>query len=59
MATKAYQRVYTQLDAITKATVSLKAKGVTNDELATVAGRLSLVTPFAFKETVALVMASS
>ncbi|MBQ6044479.1 MAG: V-type ATP synthase subunit B [Bacteroidales bacterium] len=43
MATKAYQRVYTQLDAITKATVSLKAKGVTNDELATVAGRLSQV----------------
>ena len=43
MATKAYQKVYTQLDAITKATVSLKAKGVTNDELAIVAGRLAQV----------------
>ena len=43
MATKAYHKVYTQLDAITKATVSLKAKGVTNDELATVDGRLSQV----------------
>ena len=31
MSTKAYQKVYTQLDAITKATVSLKARGVTND----------------------------
>ena len=43
MATKAYQKVYTQLDAITKATVSLDAKGVTNDELATVGGRLAQV----------------
>ena len=43
MSTKAYQKVYTQLDAITKATVSLKAKGVTNDELAVVAGRLAQV----------------
>ena len=43
MATKAYRKVYTQLDAITKATVSLKAKGVTNDELATVEGRLAQV----------------
>ncbi len=43
MATKAYHKVYTQLDAITKATVSLRAKGVTNDELATVDGRLAQV----------------
>lgn len=28
MANKAFQRTYTQLDAITKATVSLKATGV-------------------------------
>ena len=34
MATKAFQRIYTKLDAITKATVSLKAKGISNDELA-------------------------
>ena len=43
MATKAYQRVYTQLEAITKATVSLRAKGVSNDELAVVAGKLAQV----------------
>lgn len=43
MTTKAFQRIYTKLEAITKATVSLKARGVSNDELATVAGRLSQV----------------
>ena len=43
MANKAYQRVYTQLEAITKATVALKAKGVSNDELAVVDGRLAQV----------------
>ena len=43
MANKAYQRVYTQLTAITKATVSLNAKGVSNDELAVVHGKLAQV----------------
>ena len=43
MATKAFQKVYTKLDAITKATVSLRAAGVSNDELATVEGRLAQV----------------
>lgn len=43
MANKAYQRVYTKLDGITKATVSLNASGVSNDELAIVAGRLAQV----------------
>jgi len=43
MATKAYQRIYTKLESITKATVSLKATGVSNDELAVVAGRLAQV----------------
>ena len=43
MANKAFQKVYTQLESITKATVSLKAKGVSNDELATVEGRLAQV----------------
>ena len=43
MANKAYQRVYTQLEAITKATVTLKAQGVANDELAVVHGRLAQV----------------
>lgn len=43
MATKAFQRTYTQLQAITKATVSLNAKGVSNDELATVDGKLAQI----------------
>ena len=43
MATKAYQKTYTRLDAITKATISLTAKGVSNDELAIVDGRLAQV----------------
>ena len=43
MATKAYKKIYTQLEAITKATVSLRAAGVSNDELATVEGRLAQV----------------
>ena len=40
---KAFQRIYTHLTAITKATVTLEAQGVTNDELAFVAGRLAQV----------------
>ena len=43
MANKAFQKTYTQLEAITKATVSLKATGVSNDELALVDGRLAQV----------------
>ncbi|MCD8208327.1 MAG: V-type ATP synthase subunit B [Bacteroidales bacterium] len=43
MANKAFQRIYTQLEGITKATVSLNATGVSNDELAIVAGRLAQV----------------
>ena len=41
MANNAFQKVYTKLEAITKATVSLKANGISNDELAKVAGRLA------------------
>lgn len=43
MVTKAFQKIYTQLQGITKATVTLKAEGVGNDELATIAGRLGQV----------------
>jgi V/A-type H+-transporting ATPase subunit B len=43
MANNAFQKVYTKLEAITKATVSLKANGISNDELAKVAGRLAQV----------------
>ena len=43
MANNAFQKIYTQLEAITKATVTLKATGVSNDELALVDGRLAQV----------------
>ena len=40
---QAFQRIYTRLEGITKATVVLNAQGVANDELATVDGRLAQV----------------
>ena len=40
---KAFEKIYTQITAITKATCSLKAQGVGNDELATVNGKLAQV----------------
>ncbi|MBO4328958.1 MAG: V-type ATP synthase subunit B [Bacteroidales bacterium] len=43
MSEKAFQRIYTKLTAITKATVTLEAQGVSNDELALVDGRLAQV----------------
>ena len=43
MSEKAFQRIYTHLTAITKATVTLEADGVTADDLALVAGRLAQV----------------
>ena len=43
MAAKAYQRTYTHLQAITKATVSLDARGVANDDLATEKGQLAQI----------------
>ena len=43
METKAFQKIYTKIDNITKATVSLRARGVGNDELATVGGKLAQV----------------
>ena len=39
----AFQKVYTQISQITKATCSLKAKGVGYDELATINGKLAQV----------------
>ena len=41
--TKAFQKIYTKITNITKATCSLKATGVGNDELATVNGKLAQV----------------
>ncbi len=43
MTTRAFQKVYTKIDNITKATITLRASGVGNDELATVGGRLAQV----------------
>ena len=43
MTTRAFQKVYTKIDNITKATITLRATGVGNDELATVGGKLAQV----------------
>lgn len=40
---QAFQRIYTQLESITKATVTVRAQGAANDEMATVDGRLAQV----------------
>ena len=50
MATKAFQKIYTQISQITKATCSLKAKGVGYDELAMVNGKLAQVVKIAGDE---------
>ena len=44
----AFQKVYTKITQITKATCSLKAQGVGNDELAIVNGRLAQVVKGVF-----------
>jgi V/A-type H+-transporting ATPase subunit B len=43
MVTKAFQKIYTKITRITKATCSLNASGVGNEELATVNGKLAQV----------------
>lgn len=43
METRAFQKIYTKLSQITKATFSLKASGIGYDELAIVNGRLAQV----------------
>ena len=43
MGTKAFQKIYTHITQITKATCSLKASGVGYEELATVNGKLAQV----------------
>jgi V/A-type H+-transporting ATPase subunit B len=50
MATTAFQKIYTKIDNITKATVTLHATGVGNDELATVGGKLAQVVKIAGDE---------
>ena len=43
MESQAFQKIYTKLANITKATVTLKATGVGYDEIASVHGRLAQV----------------
>lgn len=43
MATKAFQKIYTKITDINKATCTLRATGIGNDELATVNGELAQV----------------
>ena len=50
MATKAFQKIYTKIGQITKATCTLKATGVGADELATVDGKLAQVVKIAGDE---------
>ena len=50
MATKAFQKIYTKINQITKATCALKATGVGFDELATVNGKLAQVVKIAGDE---------
>ena len=50
MAARAFQKIYTKITQITKATLSLKATGVGYDELATVNGKLAQVVKIAGDE---------
>ena len=50
MATTAFQKIYTEIRQITKATCSLTASGVGNDELATVNGKLAQVVKISGNE---------
>ena len=50
MTTKAFQKIYTKIDNINKATVTVHAEGVGNDELATVGGKLAQVVRIAGDE---------
>ena len=43
MAAKAFQKIYTKIENITKATCTLRAEGGGNEELATIDGRLAQV----------------
>ncbi|MDR0332703.1 MAG: V-type ATP synthase subunit B [Dysgonamonadaceae bacterium] len=50
MMTKAFQKIYTQVTQITKATCTIKATDVGNEELATVNGKLAQVVKIAKDE---------
>lgn len=50
MTTKAFQKIYTKINQITKATCTLKAQDVGYDELALIDGRLAQVVKIAGDE---------
>ncbi len=52
MSSQAFQKVYTKLTNITKATVSLKAQDVGYDEMAVVAGRMAQVVKIVGEQVV-------
>lgn len=49
MKTKAFQKIYTHIENVTKATCTVQAEGVTNDEMAFVDGRPAQVVKIAGK----------
>jgi len=59
MATKAFQKIYTKITRITKATCSLNATGVGNEELATVNGKLAQVVKIEGEEVTLQVFAGT
>ena len=59
MATKAFQKIYTKITQITKATCSLKATGVGYDELASVDGKLAQVVKIIGDEVTLQVFSST
>lgn len=56
---KAFQKIYTKISKITKATCSLKATGISNDELASVHGRLAQVVKIDRDEIILQVFAGT
>ncbi len=50
MATKAFRKIYTKITRINKATCTLQATGIGNDELATVSGALAQVVKIVGEE---------
>ena len=59
MTTKAFQRIYTEITQITKATCSLKATGVGYDEMALVHGRKAQVVKIQGNEVTLQVFAGT
>ncbi|MDL2314690.1 V-type ATP synthase subunit B [Bacteroidales bacterium OttesenSCG-928-C19] len=57
--TKAFQKIYTKITRITKATCTLKATGISNDELASINGRLAQVVKIDGDEVVLQVFAGT